>query len=120
MSIEVTSAGEDAAALVRVTGPVVDGASASELRKTLKELIQEGKVRTIVDLTEVSWFDSVAIGVLVSHYVSVTNRNGKVVILGANDRVKTLFALTRLLDRFDWVNDLASAVERVGTGSSDP
>ncbi|MFQ5792051.1 MAG: hypothetical protein ACE5JI_16385 [Acidobacteriota bacterium] len=45
-----------------------------------------------------------------SHYVSVSKLGGRVAILNANDRVKTMMRMVRLDDRFGWAQVLEEAL----------
>ncbi len=108
MKVDVTFHGD--VARVRIKGRIVDGKSADELKQTLAKLVEEGKLHTIFDLWEVTWFDSLGIGVLVGHYISVAGRGGKVMLLGANTKVRQIVEMVRLADRFGWSWDLEEAL----------
>jgi anti-anti-sigma factor len=95
---------------VRIKGRIVDGKRAEELRERLSKLVQEGKLNTIFDLWEVSWFDSLAIGILVGHYVSVASRGGKVMLLGGNKKIRRIMEIVRLADHFGWTWDFDEAL----------
>lgn len=107
MDIEVIPQGETT--LVKVRGRIVDGPPAEKFHGVLRKLISEQKANTIVDLAEVEWFDSIAIGILVSHYVSVSKLGGRVLLLSANDKIKKLMKIVRLDDRFGWKDSLEGA-----------
>lgn len=98
------------ATLVEIRGRIVDGEPAEHLSNALRSLVAESQNNTILDLGEVDWFDSTGIEIVVAHYVSVTKQGGRVVLLKANDRIKHLFKLVRLDDRFGWADDLEAAL----------
>ncbi len=108
MQVDVTFHGD--VARVRIKGRIVDGKSADQLKLTLAKLVEEGKLDTIFDLWEVSWFDSLGIGILVGHYISVAGRGGKVMLLGANKRIRQIVEMVRVADRFGWAWDLDEAL----------
>jgi anti-anti-sigma factor len=108
MEVEVTNHGE--ISLVRLEGDIVDGHPAELLQSTLRELRSRGQLDTIVDLEGVTWFDSIAIGLLVTHYASVSRRGGRVVLLKADDKIRRLLDITRLSDRFGWAMELGGAL----------
>jgi anti-anti-sigma factor len=108
MEIETTS--QDGVTLVVLRGPIVDGKAAEQLHRELRTLIAEKKIDTIFDLSGVEWFDSVAIGLLVCHYISTTQMNGKIVILQANDKIKKLLKMVKLEDRFEWAEHMDQAL----------
>ena len=95
----------DNVTVVEVHGRIVEDEPAGELDKALRGLIREKKVNTILDISDVSWFDSTGIGILVSHYVSAKKLGGRVLLLKANDKVKTLMKLVHLYERFGWADD---------------
>lgn len=115
MKIEVSLHGD--AARVRVKGRIVDGKSADDLKETLQKLVRGGTRKTIIDLEKVSWFDSLGLGILVSHYVSSTNQGGRVVLLGANEKIRALMKMARVDDRFGWASDLGEALRWLENGS---
>jgi anti-anti-sigma factor len=95
---------------VRIKGRIVDGKASDRLKQTLAKLVEEGKLNTIFDLWEVTWFDSLGIGILVGHYISVAGRGGKVMLLGANSKVRQIVEIVRVADRFGWAWDLEEAL----------
>lgn len=55
---------------------------------------EQGAAILLIDLTEVPYIDSAALGSLVGIHVSRGNAGKKYGIVGANDRLQNLFALT--------------------------
>ena len=111
MEIEVTYCGD--VTLVVLRGRVVDGKAAEQLHRELRTLIAEKKADTIFDLSGVEWFDSVAIGLLVCHYISATQMGGKIALLQSNDKIKKLMKMVKLDDRFEWAEDMDQALAAV-------
>lgn len=97
-------------AVVRISGRIVDGKPADELKATFQKLVQQGRFATIVDVTEVTWFDSLAIGLLVAHYVASTQRGGAVLLLGAKEKIRKLMEVVRLEKLFGWASTLDEAL----------
>lgn len=96
--------------LVEVRGRVVEGEPAEKLNKTLRSLIGDNRFNTIVDMQAVEWFDSTGIEILVAHYLAVVKQGGRILFLKASNRVKHLFRLVRLDDRFGWADSLDDAL----------
>jgi anti-sigma B factor antagonist len=116
MKIDVSLHGD--VARVRVKGRIVDGKPADELKAVLQKLFQQGTHHTAIDLEEVSWFDSLALGILVAHYVSSTSRGGRVVLVRANDKIRSIMKLARVDDRFGWAADFDAALRWLDAGST--
>jgi anti-sigma B factor antagonist len=82
---------EDSWAVVEVGGEV-DAHTAPRLREGLRELLDQGRYRIIVDAERVEFMDSTALGVLVSGMKRATDHEGTLAL------VCTRPNLTRLLD----------------------
>ena len=121
MDIEITFKGD--IPVIRLSGRIIDGESAAKLQETFQGFARDGRIFTIIDLEHVTYFDSLAIGLLIAHYISVSQRGGRVLLLKADEKIRILMRMTRLEDRFAWVTDLEEAlrtVEETGLARPDP
>ncbi len=109
MDIEVKPKGT--VTVVRVRGRIIDGEPANLLQDALRKLVRAQHVKTVFDFEGVTYLDSLAIGILVSHYVSVSLLGGGIVLLKADDKVEGLMRITRLTDRFGWASELEQAIK---------
>jgi anti-anti-sigma factor len=109
MDIEVKPKGT--ATIVRLRGRIVDGKPANALQDALRKLLRAQHVRTIFDVADVTYVDSLAIGIFVSHYISVSQLGGGIVLLNANARLAELMKITHLTDRFGWATHLDDAIK---------
>ena len=109
MRIDVSLHGD--VAMVRIEGRIVDGEAAEDLKAALRGVLRGGRNLTIVDVSQVKWFDSLAIGILAAHYISSTRTGGKVLLLGANDKVRRLMDMVRISDRFGWASSFDDALK---------
>jgi len=80
----------------------VDLAAGPALRAGLDGLVRGGQQHLIVDLRQVTFLDSVGLGVLVAACKRLRDRDppGSLRLAGANDRVVKVFELTGLLGIF--------------------
>jgi len=88
-------------AVLAVSGEV-DLATAPALRGCLHELADGGARHVVVDLRQVSFLDSIGLGVLVGAYRRLRDAEpaGSLRLVCTNERVTKLFALTGLLGLF--------------------
>ena len=107
MEIKVSPEGEPA--VVEISGRIVEGQPADDFEKALRALVRDKRINTIIDVSEVGWFDSTAIGILISHYVSSKKLGGQVLLLKANAKIKSLMRMVHLYDRFGWADDMNEA-----------
>ena len=88
-------------------------ANAKDTRDMLKQLIEQGKTRLVLDLTDVEFIDSSGLSVLVSALKVAQKEDGEVVLLSPSDGVRSLIELTRLHQVFEIFEDKDAAIRRV-------
>jgi anti-sigma B factor antagonist len=96
LALEVEDVG--AAVVVHVRGDL-DLHSANELREVLASRTQPTG-RVVVYLGEVSFLDSVALGVLVAALKRLREGGGRLELVCGNERLQRLFRITRLDSEF--------------------
>jgi anti-anti-sigma factor len=109
MKIDVSLHGD--VAKVRIEGRIVDGEAANDLKAALRGVLRGGRNCTIIDVSEVKWFDSLAIGILAAHYISSTRTGGKVLLMGASEKIRRMMEMVRIDDRFGWASNLDEAMK---------
>ena len=70
------------------------------LQDNLRELIQQGQKRVLVDLGGVSYIDSAGLGQLVQAYSTTKYHGGSLKLFNLSDRIKKLLAVTQLTRLF--------------------
>jgi anti-sigma B factor antagonist len=75
----------------RLKGPMVLGSMFA-----FQEALRAETASTILDLTEVPYMDSAGLGVLTNSFVSHQKNGRKFLLVGVNDRIRTLFQVTKL------------------------
>ena len=100
---------QDAWAVLTVSGEI-DIATAPSLRERLHSLLAEGKRQIVVDLDDVGFLDSTALGVLVGVLKRARSEDGEVRIVCTQPRVRKVFEITRLDSAFDLFDSVDEAV----------
>jgi anti-anti-sigma factor len=96
--------------VVELTGRLVADDGATSFTNRISSLVASGSVDLVVNLERVTYIDSGGIGALVSMYLHVVRRGGRLKLLRPGDRVRRVLAMTRLVDVFEIFNDEAAAV----------
>ena len=96
--------------LVDLRGRITLGPETEALRTKLKELVNAGQHRVILNLGEVTYLDSVGLSTLVSSYTSARSAGGNLKLLHLPRGVQQLLQITRLSTVFEIYEDLAAAV----------
>ena len=96
--------------VVDLSGRITLGEGSSALRDALRDMVNKGHKKILLNLSEVSYIDSSGIGELVSGFTTVTNQGGSLKLLGLTKRVKDLLQITKLYTVFDVHDDEAGAI----------
>ncbi len=97
-------------AIIDFSGKITLGEGSSTLRRTIKELIDKGHRKIVLNLYDVDYIDSSGIGELVSGYTTVRNAEGELKLLHLTKRVHDLLQITRLFTVFDVQSDEDTAL----------
>jgi anti-anti-sigma factor len=74
----------------------LDGDRANQLRQEIMDAVQEKPDIVLLDLTEVNFMNSSAIGALVAMKKAVEKADIKFCLCSVSDQVKVIFELTRM------------------------
>ena len=109
-NLEVRAEREPGATILRLRGEI-DLRTSPRLRNTLLNLIDEKPRRIILDLSEVSHVDSSGVGTMVELKRRAMRYQSPVVLVGLQERVRSLFEITRLDQFFDITDTIEKARE---------
>lgn len=91
---------------------VEDGADA--FRDLVRQLLRDGRVKLVLNVRDVPYIDSTALGEIVRAYSSATRKGGTLKLLNVSTRVHELLMITKLLSVFDLFDAEAEAVKSFG------
>jgi anti-sigma B factor antagonist len=111
LKIDVREAGD--VEVVDLAGRVSLGESATTLRDRLRELTRDHK-KLLLNLGNVSSFDSTGIGVLVSAYATASAAGGTMKLCCLSKRVKDVLLITKLYTVFEIYDDEAAGLQSFG------
>ncbi len=86
-------------------GRITIGAGDVALRDAVREALEAGSRKLLIDLDGVSTVDSSGIGELVSAYTTVTNRGGYLKLMNLPSKVADILQITQLFTVFDIFDD---------------
>lgn len=99
----------DQIAIVHLKGEI-DLHTCSLLRDALRELIEQGCYRIVINLAEVPYLDSAALGVLVDAVRRVREHEGGIGLVQTTPFVRRAFEVTRLVKIFQLYEDNEAAL----------
>ena len=114
VALSVSTRSADGCVVVTVSGDV-DISTSPELRSALVEAnaASDGPKAIVVDLSDVSFVDSTALGVLVGAYNTSRNNGGRFAMVNDHDAVLKVLKITALHDVLGVHPTLDAAIEVV-------
>ena len=110
MSVKLTTHQNGAVTIVDVSGKLTLGEATSDLRDTIRALVQAGSRNIVLNMADVSYLDSSGLGELVGAHTTVTTAGGEIKLLNLAKRVHDLLKVTKLYTVFEVFEDEPSAV----------
>jgi anti-sigma B factor antagonist len=101
---------EGTVTIIDLSGRISLGEGSALLRKTIRDLLEGGQTKILLNLGDVNYIDSSGIGELVSGFTAVRNRSGELKLLNLTKKVHDLLQITKLFTVFDVYNDEHTAV----------
>lgn len=95
MDIETTTRGDGSVAVIRLDGRL-NMVAAPRMKGAVERVVDDGSPRVVVDLSGVSFMDSSGLGALIGALKKARQAHGDLRIVGVNEQVATVLALTNL------------------------
>jgi anti-sigma B factor antagonist len=112
MKIEVRTIGD--VRILDCSGKITLGEGTMVIRNTVRDILQSGAKKIILNLAEISYIDSSGVGELVSTYTTVVNGGGRLKLLNLTKRLRELLTITKLLTVFDIFDDEKASLASFG------
>ncbi|MBV8050163.1 MAG: STAS domain-containing protein [Acidobacteriaceae bacterium] len=87
--------------IIDLSGRITLGEETDAVRKTIRDLVNKGAKKIVLNLADVSYIDSSGVGELVSSYTAVRNAGGELKLLNLTKKVHDLLQVTKLYTIFD-------------------
>jgi anti-sigma B factor antagonist len=96
--------------IVDLSGRISLGEGSALLRRTVRDLLDNGHNKILLNLGDVNYIDSSGIGELVSGFTAVRSREGQLKLLNLTKKVHDLLQITKLFTVFEVYSDEGTAV----------
>lgn len=84
-----------------LNGRLMLGEALSNLRDTIRELLDSDQKKIVLNLAEVSRIDSSGLGQLVGSYATVTNKGGQLKLLNLHGQLRDVIHATKMYTIFE-------------------
>jgi len=110
MNLEASMRRSGEITIIDLSGRIVLGESASRIHDLIKQALESGDRKFLLNMAAVSYMDSSGTGELVRSYVRVSSAGGEMKLLHVNGRIANLLQITKLRNIFEVFADEAIAL----------
>ena len=110
MSFKATSREIRGITVVDVSGRITLGEGSAMMRELVRDLLNKGQTKIVLNLGDVNYIDSSGIGELVSGFTTVKNQGGELKLLNLTKKVHDLLQITKLYTVFEVHSDEQSVL----------
>lgn len=96
--------------ILSLTGKIMGGPEATEINEKFNQLIDEKKLKVVIDLLNVEWMNSSGLGILIGAATILRNNNGQLILANVSDRIQNLLKITKLSGMFQTNDSLDKAI----------
>jgi anti-sigma B factor antagonist len=101
MSVKTSTLSPNGIGLIEVKGSLMGGDETVELRQAIAGFNEREYNKLLLDLSNVEYLNSTAIGVLVSAHTSYARKGWQVKMCGINKNIHNIFVITKLMLVFE-------------------
>ncbi len=102
---------EDAVRIVKPRGEFIGGKETDELRDALAKEAEQGTDRLLIDLEDVTYLNSSALGVLIAAHTNFTKREAKLGLSNVSKNIENIFVITKLAVVFNIYDDQSEGLK---------
>jgi anti-sigma B factor antagonist len=96
--------------IVDLRGDIGLGAAVLTLRSTIRDLIESGRTRIVLNFSQVDWIDSAGVGELAGAYLPVKSKGAELKFLNPTKKVHRVLQVTQLDKVFEVYSDEEMAI----------
>lgn len=108
MKIEMRTVGD--VYILDCSGKITLGQETMSIRNTVKDVMQSGAKKILLNLSGITYIDSAGVGELVGAFVTVGNSGAKLKLLGLTGKLREVLTITKLLTVFEVFDNETAAV----------
>jgi anti-sigma B factor antagonist len=97
--------------ILSLKGKIMGGPEATEINDKINQLLDEKKLKIVIDLKNVEWMNSSGIGILINTNTLLRNNNGALRLINISDKIKNLLKITKLDTVFKTYDTYEQAVD---------
>ncbi len=111
MALQIVEKDSGGVTILELSGRIGLGDESSQLRNKMKEVLEKGKTRLVVDLGNVGYIDSAGLGTLVAGYTSAQNMGATMKLANLTKKFHQQLSITKLVTIFEVFDSSDDAVK---------
>jgi anti-anti-sigma factor len=105
--------------VLSLRGQFIGGKETDKLREVLAECAQSNTPVVVLDMADVTYLNSTALGVLIAAHSSISKRGGNIVLCGLSKSIENIFVITKLSLVFDIYRYLQTALDSLSSSTTE-
>jgi anti-sigma B factor antagonist len=110
MPLKASSRQVKGVTVLDLEGRIALGDGSVDLHNLIRENLDKGNLKLLLNFSAVNYLDSTGLGELVSGYRQVKSKSGELKLLNVNKKISDLLQITKLYAVFDIHNNEAQAL----------
>lgn len=98
--------------ILDLKGKIILGQESASLRETIRNLLNEGKKKILLNLGNVSFIDSAGVGTLIASFTTARAAGGELKLNKLTQKFRETLQVTRLLTVFETYDEEAEAIRQ--------
>ena len=99
--------------VLTLSGKMMLDAKSASLHDYVKNLIEIGKIKVVMDMGKITWFGSTGLGALLASYTSLKDNGGDLKIARATRKIRSVFMFTQIIKVLENYDTVAEAVDAI-------
>jgi anti-sigma B factor antagonist len=111
MGVKSSTISDTNVGVIEVSGSLVGGDETVEVRQAIAGFVERKYAKLLIDLGNVTYLNSTAIGVLVAAQTTYSRNGWQIKLCGLNKNIENIFVITKLTLVFDVHDTRAEALK---------
>jgi anti-sigma B factor antagonist len=98
--------------VIHMSGKFIGGEETDLLKRTLNEISEADEKKLVINLADVTYLNSTALGILIASHANFVKREGEIVLCNISKSIENIFVITKLTLVFNIAESLELAIKK--------